>query len=194
MTSASPGPYFVRVFSHSAFGPHVQEIPIKNWSNVVSTNPHGQIDKWSGGSTDAQTMIEDLVALEADFFPSTYTFDNWAIYSQPTPADPAHPVTGEAFSGLVGTSAASGWSKAVEGIFTWRATDFSLVKLVMLDMESGNDFDRVPTLATTPLTLLDAEFTNPDKGWSSRQGAKPQTFIGVTKDLNDKLRKAYRMV
>jgi hypothetical protein len=188
------GPFFVKISSHSEFGPHVQQIPTTDYTGPSLVFPFGVFTGWDLTLADADVMIVALVDKMAKFFPAAYTFDNWQVFSQPTPADPAIPLAGNTFTAKVGTSVASGWDKATQATITWRSTTFGKSKLVFLDYSSGGDFSKIATLpGSGDLFDLDAEFTNVSNGWKAQDNGRPQTFISMTATLNEKLRRAYRL-
>src|SRR5215510_16507279 len=101
---ASPAPAFVRINSHSIYGPHTAQIPTLAWDS-------NEFDTWAGGVVAEDDMINDLVDKMLPFYPTTYTFDNWIVFSQPTPDDDPVPVSAGLFVLLNGTSAVPGWTK-----------------------------------------------------------------------------------
>lgn len=74
-----------------------------------------------------------------------------------------------------------------------RDTNGKLMKLVLLDFASGNDFDRYVNAATIGVNTIVGQLSSSENAWSSRQNAQPSTFLARTAKLNDKLRKEYRM-
>lgn len=182
---ASPSPAFVRINYHSPFGFHTMQIPTLAWDS-------GNFATWAAGVVDDSTMIEDLVTLMLPFFPEGVIFDNWLIFSQPTPEDDPVPVAAGLFVLFEGTAALPGWTKAVQETITIRSTNFGVSKLVFLDAASGNSFEPI-TVPDGSMTALLNEIGDTSKGWSAQDNGRPATFIKLSKTLNEKLRRAYRM-
>jgi len=183
---ASPAPAYVRINYHSAYGQHTMQVPTLAWSS-------NQFTTWASGSVTDSKMIDDLVALLLPFYPSTVTFDNWIVFSQPTPTDAPVPVNASTFTGMDGTAGSPGWTKAVQLTMSVRSTNFGVAKYVFLDGASGNNFDPIRVADSAMLAVL-AEVADTSNGWSAQDNGRPDTFIGLTKTMNEKLRKAYRMV
>ena len=190
---ASPAPAFFRINYHSAFGPHTAQVPTLAWEADPSFPIAGKFVTWDGGTVDADVMINDYVTALLPFYPSTVVFDNYIIFSQPTPSDDPLPVASNVFTALVGTATGAGWTKAVQLTMSVRSTNFGIAKYVFLDAASGDLFDpiRSPDASMTALLAIVSDTT---RAFSAQDNGRPVTFIGLTKDLNDKLRKAYRMV
>jgi len=183
------GPYWVQINYHSASAPHTAEIPTKTWSPDGGV---GTFETWAGGAVAADTMIEGLVTLMLPFFNSDVHFDNWIIFKQLLETDRPQPVMNGAFTGMVGTNTGASWAAAVEIIFIARTAAFGLARLTLLDACSENDFNPV-TVATTAYVNLFNEWSDSAKGWSGRDNAQPSLFLKATKNLNQKLRKEYRL-
>lgn len=162
------------------------QVPTLAWSS-------GEFATWTAGTTDAPTMIEDFVDLLLPFYPATVEFDNVIVFSQPTPADDPVPVASLVFTGKIGTQATPGWTKAVQLTMSVRSTNFGVAKYSFLDAASGDTFDPI-RVADTPMQNLLDEVGDTSLGWSAQDNGRPNVFIGLTKTLNEKLRKAYRMV
>jgi hypothetical protein len=70
------------------------------------------------------------------------------------------------------------------------------VKLVFLDSSHGaNDFDKqfASSFNAAAIALV-LEFGDPSNAWSARDNTRPSVAISATYDLNDALRKQYRMI
>jgi hypothetical protein len=74
-----------------------------------------------------------------------------------------------------------------------RDTAGDLLKIVLLDFASGNDFEKYVNATTAGVDGIVAELADDTNGWRSRKGHQPQAFISRLAKLNDELRKAYRM-
>jgi len=102
------------------------------------------------------------------------------------------PVNSGTFTGMEGTAAVPGWTKAVQLTMTVRSTLFGIAKYVFLDAASGDNYNpiRTPDSSMTNMLTVLNDVTN---GWAARDNGRPENFLGLTKTLNEKLRKAYRM-
>lgn len=183
------GPYFVRINYHYVLGPHTMTIPTNVWSPDGGV---GTFADWSGGAVPADTMIGDLVTKFLPFFDTNTTFDNWTIFKQLLPADEPVPEMTGIFTGQVGTNTDTKWSAAVEQIVTVRTTNFGIAKLDFLDADSTNNFNPVRTM-DTKLTNLMVQWGDLLNGWRGRDNGRPNSFLKMTTNLNQKLRKTYRL-
>lgn len=181
------GPYWVQLNYHGALAPHSHTLPIKNWN---PSGTIGTIDIWSGGTINALTMIDDLVDLLLPMYNADTAYDNYIIYKQLLPTDPIEPVSSQSFSGKVGTNPSPTWAAAVEKMFIARSSTFGLAKIVCLDAVSGGSFLPITSPGTPEQALLD-EWMSDAKGWCARDNGQVQTFLKITLNLNQKLRKDY---
>lgn len=193
MTESSPGPFFVKINTQSAYAPHSLQIPTLNASVAIGDPSHWNFLHPLGDTEDVTAAIGELCALMQPFFHTSYSFDNFVLYSQPDPDDVATPVFSDTIA-LLGTSASPGWDKATQCTFTFRTNEFGIFKLIMLDYDSGNNFDRVTVLPSGGADdLLRDYIVNIDSWIVGRDGGKPQTFLQKSSTLNEKLRRSYRM-
>lgn len=181
-------PAAVKISYHSAYAPHVQWVPTKAWNAGAGL---GSFDVWGGGTIDAEDMIDEFILNQAAFFPNTVSFDTAEIFTFSAPGSPAFPRGGKALT-QVGTSALSGNTKAVQATWTIKCTDASIFKIVQLDMQNGNSFEKVtfPALAGVAADFYDILIADTN-GWQSRAGGQPDLFLQVSFTLNEKLRKQY---
>ncbi len=164
-------------------------LPTKNWNAGTGT---GTFDIWSGGVISAAAMVGDLVTKMLPLFNADISFDNFLVYKQLLPDDDPEPVASASFSGQVGTNVSASWAKAVELIFIARTTAFGIAKLSLLDAVSNNAFLPITSPSVDPQALID-EWFDDAKGWSGRDNFQPSTFLKFTTNINQKLRKAYRL-
>lgn len=189
----SPAPTTILINSHSAFGFHKSQLNALQWNATPNVNGSGAFDTHDLAGVDADDMIQDLVTLFIPFFPNTYHWDNYVIFSWPTPEGPGEPVASGTLT-QVGSSATPGWSKAAQFTLSFRTAAFGLAKILMLDVDTQDSFDK--TLVVPPATPLEAlvnGFTAADQGWCGRDGTRPQTYLSTCVTLNEKLRREYRM-
>lgn len=182
------GPYWVQL-NYTGYSPHTMTVPTKNWNPSGSV---GTFDIWSGGTINALTMVANLVTKLLPLFNSDVSFDNFLVYKQLLPDDTPQPVASEAFSGQIGTNTDASWATAIEKMIIARTTAFGICKLDLLDCVSGNNFLPRTTLTTEEAALRDEWFSDA-KGWSGRDNFQPNTFLKVTTNLNQKLRKVNRL-
>lgn len=188
-----PGPVYVKIEYSSAFGPHTMIRAIKDaW---VTGADLGTVVPWSGGAAIAvKTMVTDLLDKIKVLYPSSVTFNGATLYTQPDPDVPATPQLTTTLA-VAGTSVGTSWGKAVELSLTFRDTAFNLARLVLLDCPTGNDFDqKIYGDLDSGVQDVVNEFMSTSKAWASARGNRPSTFIKQTATLNEKLRRAYRMV
>lgn len=153
----------------------------------------GQFDNWSGGTKDADLMINDLCDKIVAIMPDTSFFDNYVIYSQPDPDDLPTPVA-QGTLGTQGLDTTPGWYKAVQVTMNFRTNLFGIMKIVVLDAATNNNFDKTTVLpGSGALFDIFNQLTSSTNGWSGQDNGQVAGFISQTITLNEKLRRAYRM-
>jgi hypothetical protein len=76
----------------------------------------------------------------------------------------------------------------------FRTSLFGKAKLVLLDFSALDDWSKVRTLpGSGALFDLVGEFTASTNGWQGQDNGQPTTFVSVTRTLNEKLRRSYRL-
>jgi len=191
MTANGLFPSFVKMFYHSAFAAHVRTIPTRAWYPGIAGN--GFYNNWFELPVDASDMIDALVAVEKVLHPPTTIFDYWEIWNYPDPDALPQPVQTGSLA-VVGTSAGTGWSEAVEQTFMLRTTGFGIFKYVLLDVPTDNFFGKVaPASFTTPYNNLMAKLTDENWAWSGRDNFRPSIVKQATITLNEKLRRSYHL-
>lgn len=184
------GPWFVEINSHSAFGPHRQLIPTLQWTPGLT---YGEFETWDAAGVQADDMIEQLVDTLTEFYPSSYEWDNFIVYNQPTPADPAIPMIGKVLT-QVGAATSTAPSKAVQATWSFKTTLGGLSKLVLLDSYASADFAKVTPAAASPeVNAVIDEFTSVANGWAGRDNGRPSFFLQIAYTMNEKLRRQYYM-
>lgn len=193
MAENALSPAFVKLNYHSLYSTHVQIIPSVPYLLPDVGNITGRFQlRGAALPTPAGDAIEDFVNLQMPFFPESVVFDNYTIFTQ---ADEDAPPTPQYAGnlGISGTNDDAGWSKAVQATWTFRTTAFGLFKLVMLDMASANDFNPVVAPSDAAYTDLIAYITSTNSWLSGRDDERPSTFLQISKTLNEKLRRSYKM-
>lgn len=189
----SPGPTQILVNYHSAFGFHKMALNALEWHGTPDVNGSGAIECHDATLIDTDDMVKALVALFAPFFPASVVFDNYIVFTYASPTDDPVPVASAALT-TIGTSATPGWSKAVQATLSFRTSLFGIAKIVLLDYDSQDSFDKTVVVPpATPLSALRDEFTASTNGWCGRDGGRPDTYISACVTLNEKLRQGYRM-
>lgn len=187
MTPNFLGPYWARLNYHGLYAPHSMTLPTKNWNPGVGS---GTFDIWSGGVIAAATMLDNMTDKLCALFSSDTSFDNYVIYKQLLPADDPEPVYGGGFIGKTGTDVGGSWSSAVERLYVARSNTFGIAKLTLLDAISDDNF--APRLAMNVAdSALFAEWTSDANGWCARDNGQVTTFLKITLNLNQALRKEY---
>jgi hypothetical protein len=190
----SKGPYFVQYNYHSGFGPHSMQIPLRHWQPGGGGSVAGDVEDWDLTIQDADGMINSLSDLFLPFFTANVTFDNYVIFKQVGTDEIYTPVAGATLTGKIGTRTPPVWSEAVQYTLTWRSTSFGIFKIVFLDAESAGDFSKTSTLpGSGDLFNINTEVTSTANAFMARDNGRPSSFISMTKTLNEKLRKSYRV-
>ena len=189
----SLSPAFVKIAYTSDYAPHEMTIPSVPLIAAVGEAPPYFDLRGAEIDVSADTAINDFVTLLSHLFLPTTHFDGYTIYSQPGVGDVPAPVWSAGLT-QVGDSGSSAPAKAMQQTMTFRATDFTLYKLVLLDAPTALGLDRVPSLAASPAYTAVKNYVIAAATWiASRGGGRPQTFLQMSSTLNEKLRRSYKM-
>jgi hypothetical protein len=133
-----------------------------------------------------------LGVLSVFALPST-VWDLATVFTQAAPTGPAYPQASYVPT-QVGVSAGGNPSKATEITYIMRTTNFGIVKMVMLDVPVNINFEsKLPgAFSAADNAFLDT-FGDQSNAWAGQDGFKPNTAVKITYNLNQKLRKEYRM-
>lgn len=194
MTPYSLYPAFIRMFYRTAYAPHTQTLPIKDWSPPSSGHDLGTSMNHLGDQADVQDMIDAYVLKAKAMFLATASIDSFIVYTMTTETSPAIPQVSYDV-GVAGTNTNTGWSEAVQLTITMRTEDFHKAKYVYLDVPSDNDFNKYTNFSTLSTAFKDLIDVVRADEWSfvGRDGAQPSTFVSLIHDLNDKLRESYKL-
>lgn len=153
----------------------------------------GDFETHNAGSIDAETMIDALVTLEAEFFPTSVNFYSWTIFTRTAYPAPWNPRVQKNIS-IPGTVATPGWFKAAQASWSLKTEEFNELKIVHLDVATLNAWDKITsaTASGDQVAFLDA-LRDPDNAWCGRDKGKPEFFQQISFTLNEKLRREYRM-
>lgn len=184
-------PAFVRIVYHSLYGAHTMTLPTTPLTIDPLQVDQSTFDAWVGDPIIWTEMVDALLEDLIDFFPASVEFDTATVYTMSSPTAAPTPIDSYSLE-FVGTNVTLGWSQATQQTFTFRTTAFGISKLTLLDVASAGSFPRVtdPSGNAAMLALIE-EWTNPAKGWSGRDNARPNTFIQSSTTLNEKLRREY---
>lgn len=169
-------------------------LPVLDWNPPSGGHPSGTFLAHDTSQADAEDMIDALVAQLRAVWLATTHITEAIIYTMASTTSPAIPqVTYEI--GLAGTNDNAGWAEATQLTFTLRTDLFNKMKLVMLDVPSDNDFNKYTAEADISPEFQDiVTVVKSDVwGWCGRDRGQPTTFVSMIFDLNDGLRKRYRL-
>lgn len=184
-------PAFFRLFSQSEFGPHISTIPTLSWN--TSAAPAGRFIAWDGSDRDAADMITDFVDLILPFFTPDTEYQSATIYTMADIDALPQPRAFVNFTGKVGSSADPAVPASMS-TYSFRTTNFGLMKLVFLDAPVTTNFLPFTSLASSvPLTNLFNFMSDEANAISARDNGRPAQFIRATFKINDELRKSYRL-
>lgn len=190
----SLSPAFVKINYTSQYAPHVMTVPSVPLIAAAGEDAPPYFDL-RGAEIDVSvvTGVTDFVNIIKPMFPPGTTFTDYTVFSQPGVGDIPVPVWSAAL-GIAGTAGSAADKKAIQNTFTFRATDFSLFKLVLLDVPNDLGFDRRATLAGSAPHVAMSNYVTAQATWiASRGGGRPKTFLQYSSTLNEKLRRSYKM-
>ncbi len=195
MTEYGKEPSYGVLNYSTPFGQHSQTILTKQWLSPSISGVLGSYENWNIVPVDAEAMWDALIVTLKPFLSSDYSYDLLTIFNFDTGINKFIPVTGKVLA-VAGTGTTDTPRKAVQQTINMRSAGGQPVKLVFLDAPIGAiDFDKqfASSFSSAALALL-AEFSDPDNAWSARDNTRPSTGLSATYDLNDALRKQYRMI
>lgn len=184
-------PACVHIAYHSAYAPHIQVIPTLEW--LESPGDFGSFETWAAGTVDAETMIEQLITAQAEFFPATVVFDSFSVFTYETPTSEPQLRVSKNLA-IAGTAVAAGWSKAAQATWSFKTTLGGELKIVHLDVNTLNAWDKITsaTASGDQTTFINA-LVDDANGWAGRDGGQPIFFQQIAFTLNEKLRRNYYM-
>nr|CRY96386.1 hypothetical protein [uncultured prokaryote] len=190
----SLSPAFVKIEYTSAYAPHVMTVPsVPLIAAVGDAAPYFDL---RGAEIDVSvvTAITDYVSVLKELFLASTVFNSATVFSQPSVGDAPVPVWSFPL-GIVGTNGAATLSnKAVQATYSFRATDFTIFKAVLLDVPVGAANDKVTAWPDGSIQDNLVEYITAPETWiASRGGGRPNVFLQTAFTLNEKLRRSYRM-
>lgn len=188
----SIAPAFVQIEYSSPKSLHTMRIPTRGWSPPGGGFTNGSYLRWSDDvEIDADTMIGDLIAVLDDNLPDTHSFISYTIFTQNDVDEDPQPRLSQVVN-APGTIATPDWWEAVQATWNFRDTDFTAMKLTLMDADSENLFGKLVNVAgVARWNNVALQISDEDNAWSSRNGFRPATILSVTRTLNEKLRRAY---
>lgn len=187
----SNAPTYVEVTYRTLYGLHVAEYKMREW---IAGSDLGSVPRWSDDApVGVLEMLTDLLTLLAATLDESANFSLARLFTKATPTSPAiiRKVVG---LDIDGSSAASGWFKAVQLNMNGKDTAGKDVRLVMLDALTGNNFEKLYTgEISAPVLAAWAEFSDDTNGWASAAGNRPDAIISQTATLNERLRREYHL-
>lgn len=190
MAQNSLYPAFAEINYVSAFGAHKMRVP-----TVPYVSESGALYDLRGGasSVSTETAISDFVTKVKAFFLNTTTFVDYTLYHMSASTAVPQPVKSGSLN-VAGTLSPDGKAnKAVQMTTTFRTETFGLFKLVFLDVPVAN-FERVVSIGDWAEMTALVDYVTADVSFlAGRDGGRPATFLQVSKTLNERLRKSYRM-
>lgn len=185
-------PAYTQIEYHSAYGFHNMLIPNTAPDDVTGAPLDLTLQAWDTSSRNWSDMVLDLITEIVPRFPAEAEFDRATLWTLDTPT--SLPFYRGSFAiGAIGTAAVPGWSMATQETISMRDANGKLLKLVLLDFATGDDFGRYTNATTIGVNLIVGQLSLSSNAWSSRQNGQPSTFLARTATLNEKLRREYRL-
>jgi len=194
MTEFGLEPAFVKIDYATVFGAHTHLICTKEWLPTSITGTMGSYVNWNSVPVDAEAMIDALVAEMAPFHKDDTTITQATIFTKADEDSPSLPRAAKALT-VAGTSALTTHAKAIQKTMNFRTTGIQAAKLVFLDVPHGStDFlkEYPATWGADDITMFDV-FSDGDWAWSGRDNTQIASEVSITWNLNQQLRKQYKM-
>jgi hypothetical protein len=176
---------------HSRFAAHKMTIPLRGLTYSVPELSEVSLEAWDTSTVLVETMLDLFVAAWHPTAQVTSAMDFVTVYDYkdalPVPRAVATKVYGTA-----GTDDTDGWDEGTQVTLTGRDLLSKPVRLVLLDVATGNNFARLffGDIVTAYKNLWNV-LSDPTLAFSSRQNARPDTLIQQAVTINDKLRRNY---
>jgi len=195
MTEYTLRPSYGRLDYHSSYGPHSQSIPTKQWLQTSITGTLGSYINWDSDAIDAEDMWDQYVDEAKGLLPTTSGFDLITIFNWDDGLAKFLPVASKALA-VAGTATPANVNKAVSLTLNMRTLGGQPFKLVYLDYVLADaEFNKItPAAFSTPMEDVVNIVSLTTLAFAGRDNTRPSAAISGTFDLNDALRKQYRMV
>lgn len=188
-------PSYGRIDYTSSYGPHSATIPTLQWLPTSITGAIGSYVNWNGVPIDAEDMWDGYTTALADLLPTTSHINLVTLFDWDAALEKFFPVATKSYA-VAGTVAPASPNKAVSMTMNIRSQGGQAYKAVVLDFVLGAaEFNKI-TLASysADMVALSTYIRDDDNAFSARDNTKPSYDVSVTFDLNQALRKQYRMV
>jgi hypothetical protein len=193
MTQNSRSPAFVILDYHSPFAPHKQQFCLKDWFPPSTGHDFGTCTAHDSSSADVGDMITRLVDKIKVFAKTDTIWDLGTVFTQALPVGPAF-ARASGPLGVAGVNTGGAPRKATEFTLVMRSSGFAIAKLVALDVPVSSEFEPIlPGSFPSSITDFLAEFGAITNGWVAQDGNQITQGVKATYNLNQKLRKEYRM-
>lgn len=185
-------PAYVEIEYHSPFSTHTMTLMMRAIASSGIGDP-GVVETWSGGSIATDDMVESMIDTLALAVPSTIVYDNYTIFTVPTPTADPQPLYTKLYSVTGSETGLTGQAKATQVTLSFRTEAFGQARIVFLDRPAnGNYGSFVDPLGDMAGVI--AEFTDPLKAWSGRDNFRPAAYTNTSISLNKRLRRKYGMI
>ncbi len=195
MAPHSLHPAYVQIDYTSAYAPHKAIIPTTDWFPTSITGTLGSYQGWNSTPVDAEVMINALVDAIAALHLATTHFDLATVF---TIADELAPIAiprATAALTQVGGTGSAAQAKAVQQVLMFRTQEAFKLKIYLLDAPLiGSDFEKISRGSWGALEIaIETALKADGNAWAGRDGAQVVTGSNITKTMNEKLRREYRM-
>lgn len=194
MTLHSRSPAFIILDYHTPYAPHKQQFCLTDWFPASTGHDMGTCTAHDASIVDLKNSIDQLLGVMSVFALPDCVWDLATVFTQAAATGPAFPQASYVPT-QVGVSVGAAPRKATEITYVMRTTAFNIVKMVLLDTPVSPNFDqKLPGAFSAADNAFLAEFGAVNNPWVGQDGSKPNTAVRITYNLNQKLRKEYRMV
>lgn len=194
MTRFGLSPAFIKIDYATVFGAHSHLLLTRDWIPTGLTGDMGSYLNWNGVPCDAEAMIDALAADMAPFHKDDTTITQATIFTKADEDSPSLPRAAKALS-VDGTSGLTTHAKAIQKTMNFRSTGIQPVKLVFLDVpHAATDFlkEYPSAWGADDLAIL-ATFAADEWAWAGRDNTQVASAVSITWNLNQQLRKQYKM-
>jgi len=194
MTEFGIEPAFVKIDYATVFGAHSHLICTRDWIVTSLTGTMGSYLGWDGIVRDAEDMIDELVGAMAPFHKPDTTITQATIFTKADEDSPSLPRAAKALT-VVGTSGLTTHAKAIQKTMNFRSTGIQPAKLVFLDVpHSAGDFlKEFPAGWGADDLAIFGIFSLSANAWAARDNTQIASPVSITWNLNQQLRKQYKM-
>jgi len=188
-------PAYIEYEYTTPFAPHSGILPLGFTPDFDPDPLLTSIETWDGGTISLHTMAANMINALSNYYDEGTSFTLYSVWTlETTTSDPVYRETSRFAPAIAGGGSDIGWSKATQLTHSFRTVDGGISKLVCLDAGSFENFDvQIDPTGSADLLAVIAEWTDEGNAWAGRDTTRPATFLQLSKTLNEKLRRAYRM-